>query len=169
MKIHLTRLRLSIILILILILPTFVFSQETNDIHKIYLKIIDDKYTYKILNFWATWCLPCVEEMKSLNNFQDQFISKENPALIKLFLINGDRYDNEKEYQTLLKKIKKRVPHNIDNFVDSNEYFFKKFNIKNVPTTIILKDNKIIKTFENKVDFMSHKFLDIFNKSEKIK
>jgi len=25
-----------------------------------------------VLNFWATWCLPCVEEMGSLNRFQDR-------------------------------------------------------------------------------------------------
>jgi cytochrome c biogenesis protein CcmG/thiol:disulfide interchange protein DsbE len=26
-----------------------------------------------VLNFWATWCPPCLEEMPSLNQFQKQF------------------------------------------------------------------------------------------------
>ena len=29
-----------------------------------------------ILNFWATWCQPCVEEIPSLARFSDQFASR---------------------------------------------------------------------------------------------
>ena len=26
-----------------------------------------------VLNFWATWCQPCVQELPSLNNLADRF------------------------------------------------------------------------------------------------
>jgi len=29
-----------------------------------------------VLNFWATWCPPCIEELPSLNAFQQQFAGK---------------------------------------------------------------------------------------------
>ncbi len=31
---------------------------------------------FLVLNFWATWCPPCVEEMPSLNEFHRQFASR---------------------------------------------------------------------------------------------
>jgi peroxiredoxin len=29
-----------------------------------------------VLNFWATWCAPCLEEMPSLDRFAEQFVPK---------------------------------------------------------------------------------------------
>ncbi|HEY8244263.1 MAG: TlpA family protein disulfide reductase [Vicinamibacteria bacterium] len=49
-----------------------------------------------IVNFWATWCAPCVEEMPSLMRLRDKFASRgleviavnfqENAARIKPFM-----------------------------------------------------------------------------------
>lgn len=46
-----------------------------------------------IVNFWATWCAPCLDEIPDLNRLQNQYpedlaiisISDEDPALLKAF------------------------------------------------------------------------------------
>ena len=54
---------------------------------------------YTILNFWATWCAPCVEEMPMLSNFY-------NRAKMEGISVIGLAIDNEKNVKEFLKKIK---------------------------------------------------------------
>ena len=43
------------------------------DFNKNTLKIIDKETEFYILNFWASWCAPCIKEMKSFNNLRKKF------------------------------------------------------------------------------------------------
>ena len=60
-----------------------------------------------ILNFWATWCAPCREEMPSLDSLQTDIRLKN----LKVFPINIGQEN-----------------------LDKSEIFFKKLNIKNLNT-----------------------------------
>lgn len=51
-----------------------------------------------VLNFWATWCPPCVEEMPSLDRFQKTFADKG----VVVLGISVDK--NEKVYKSFLSK-----------------------------------------------------------------
>ena len=51
-----------------------------------------------LLNFWATWCAPCVQEVPSLNQLQKQL---GNSGLVVLG-VSVDRSDNA--YKTFLKR-----------------------------------------------------------------
>ena len=50
-----------------------------------YVSINDLKGSYVLVNFWATWCKPCVRELPSLNNLHKSF---ENSNNFKLVAIN---------------------------------------------------------------------------------
>ena len=54
---------------------------------------------YTILNFWATWCAPCVEEMPMLSKFYNR-TKMEGHSVIGLAI------DNEKNVKEFLEKIK---------------------------------------------------------------
>ena len=102
-------------------------------------KIIINEYKGKLLllNFWATWCEPCKEEMPSLDKLQ------VNPELdkIKIFAINIGK-------ETLDKVNKFFVDLNIKNFepyFDPPTTLAKKFSLRGVPTTILI--NKVGKEF----------------------
>jgi cytochrome c biogenesis protein CcmG/thiol:disulfide interchange protein DsbE len=57
-----------------------------------------------ILNFWASWCAPCVQEMPSLNEIQKMFASQ---GLVVLG-VNVDR--REDLYRNMLKKFQISFP-----------------------------------------------------------
>ena len=54
---------------------------------------------YTILNFWATWCAPCVEEMPMLSKFY-------NKTKIEGISVIGLAIDNEKNVKEFLQRVK---------------------------------------------------------------
>jgi len=82
-----------------------------------------------LLNFWATWCAPCREEMPSLDNLQlDKGLNN-----LKIFPINIGQDD-------LLKSeifFKELDIQNLDIYFDSKTTLAKKFALRGVPTTIL--------------------------------
>jgi cytochrome c biogenesis protein CcmG/thiol:disulfide interchange protein DsbE len=53
-----------------------------------------------VLNFWATWCAPCIQELPSL----DQFARRFGGNGVTVLAVSVDR--NEKRYHDLLDRVK---------------------------------------------------------------
>ena len=49
-----------------------------------YVNAEDLKGSYILLNFWATWCKPCVKELPSLNNLNKTFKDNDNFKLVAI-------------------------------------------------------------------------------------
>ena len=106
-----------------------------------------------LLNFWATWCLPCKEEMPSLDKLQ---IHKKMNNL-RIFPVNVGRDNLEKSlnfYNEL--KIK-----NLKVFFDTDITLAKKFGLRGIPTSILLnKDGLEFARIIGSIDYEDIKFID---------
>ena len=111
------------------------------------------KYEGKLLlvNFWATWCEPCKEEMPSL----DKLAVDENFKNLEILPINIGQEKIEKIDEFYNKtKIK-----NLDIFYDTDVRLAKKFLLRGLPTTLIInKDGKEFARVVGSINFQDVNF-----------
>ena len=116
------------------------------------LKLIDFKGNLVLLNFWATWCAPCKEEMPSLDAL------KVNPNLdnIKIFPINIGK-DNLKKSNNFFKDLNIQ---NLNVYFDNPVTLAKNFGLRGLPTTILLnKEGKEFARVVGSIDFGDKEFI----------
>ena len=106
-----------------------------------------------ILNFWATWCVPCREEMPSLDLLQSDFRLNN----LKIFPINIGQED-------LLKSVnffKELSIKNLDIYYDPAVTLAKKFSLRGLPTTILIdKEGKEFARIIGSIDFSNKEFIN---------
>ena len=161
------------ILIIFIFLLTNSFANEATDIKNLVinkelkkydsLTFLDAKNTqfdlknYKgnliLLNFWATWCAPCKEEMPSLDLLQ----SNENLKNLKIFPINVGQ-DNIEKASNFFDELKIQ---NLEIYFDSPITLAKKFSLRGIPTSILLnKDGLEFARIIGSIDFNDKKFIE---------
>ena len=115
--------------------------------------LTDYKGKLIILNFWATWCAPCKEEMPSLDNLQTNI----NLTNLKIFPINISRESLSKS-ENFFKELNIK---NLDIYFDSPITLAKKFSLRGVPTTIIFdKKGKEFARIMGSLDFNNKEFIN---------
>jgi len=85
---------------------------------------------FVVLNFWATWCDPCIRELPSLHRLNAQFAGDD----FAVVLISQDR-GGFKQTGRFLKKLKVDIA---DNFIDEKLKFSRAIAVRSLPTTIFL-------------------------------
>ena len=117
------------------------------------ISINDFKGNLIILNFWATWCKPCGEEMPSLDNIQ------VNSTLnnLKIFPINIGKEKINKVDEFFLRL----DVENLQPYFDPEITLAKKFSLRGVPTSILInKDGKEFARIIGSIDFEDPNFLN---------
>ena len=118
---------------------------------KINIKDFKDKLI--ILNFWATWCEPCKEEMPSLDNLQ----AKLGLSKLKIFAINVGREDRNKINKFFIDLNIK----NLEPYYDSPSTLAKTFSLRGIPTSILInKDGHEFARVIGSIDFENKKFIN---------
>ena len=109
-----------------------------------------------ILNFWATWCAPCREEMPSLSNLQK--LKDEKKLKIIPINIGGENIRASKSFFDDLLIEKLQV------FVGDGAGIAKNLKLRGIPTTIFIdKDGYEFARIVGSIDFNSDGFLNWLN------
>jgi len=90
-----------------------------------------------VLAFWATWCLPCISELSTI---QDDYESLQQKNAFQFFAIATDDSRTIKKVAPLVNG--KGWPFSI--LLDVNQDFKRALNIANIPTILVLKKGKIV-------------------------
>ena len=123
---------------------------ETIDISNFKNKLI-------ILNFWATWCSPCREEMPSL----DKLSVNEELDNLKIIPINIGR-ESVEDAQNFYKETNVK---NLEIFYDQSLNLAKKLLLRGIPTTILInKNGEEFARIIGEVNFEDKKFVDWLKK-----
>lgn len=109
-----------------------------------------------ILNFWASWCRPCISEFKSLVELKSRFSDSE----IRIIAINGDEEDQAKN----VKMIKEKHKLNFDIVLDTDSKILESFKITAIPVSIIFYKGKVIEISNGAKDFSSIESVNEFKK-----
>ena len=105
-----------------------------------------------LLNFWATWCAPCKEEMPSLDALQ---ANKDLDNLI-IFPINIGQ-DNVDKASIFFKDVKIQ---NLKLYFDSPITLAKKFGLRGIPTSVLFnKDGLEFARIIGSIDFQDKEFV----------
>ena len=160
-------------LILIVFLTTKVFANDVSEIKNIVIHKDQKAYDYVIfldkndkeinikefngnlllLNFWATWCAPCKEEMPSLDRLQ----VNQNLSNLKIFAINVSQ-ESKKKVDSFFEDLNIK---NFDPYFDAPTTLAKTFSLRGVPTSILIdKDGKEFARIMGSIDFNDKIFIN---------
>lgn len=94
------------------------------------LTLADFKGRFVLLNFWATWCAPCVEEMPALDRLQ----AAKGGADFAVVALALDRQGRPLVEPFLQKLAVKSLPM----YIDASSAAMRAFNLRGLPTTVLL-------------------------------
>ena len=94
-----------------------------------------DQYKGKVvvLNFWATWCPPCRQEMPEFNELSKEFAKSGQAVLLAVNMTDGQR-DTPAKVAAFVKDNKYTMPVLLDTEQSLAEYF----SIRYIPSTFVI-------------------------------
>ena len=108
--------------------------------------VFGDKYT--IINFWATWCPPCLKEMPLLQDFYNQYSNNGVEVIgITGFYRSSERKNKEQTLNRMKEMINKfTITYNV--VIDKGVSTWDSYMAKTLPLTILIDENHIVRDYK---------------------
>jgi len=134
--------------------PDISFNDTNGNVHR----FSDYRDRPLLVNFWATWCAPCVVELPSLDRF-----AKDYGGQIDVIAVALDTTKNAKQIGDFLEN---RKLGNFAGFHSDDPSVGTKLEIRGIPTSFLIgRDGLILYRFEGDADWVSpdsRAFFDTF-------
>jgi thiol-disulfide isomerase/thioredoxin len=135
-------------------LPNADYALRVKDLEGNIINMEDYKGKVIFLNFWATWCMPCVAELPSINKLYLEFKNDD----VAFLLISNEQAEKVKNYHT---KKAYDVPFHI---IDNDGIIPSLYEHQGIPTTFIInRDGKIVKASSGAEDWDDDEFIEAIN------
>lgn len=122
--------------------PDFtVFDAQGNEV-----KLSDFSGKPIVLNFWASWCPPCKEEMPHFDEvYADE---KDNVVFMMIDMVDGQRETQKKGQQYVSDQ-----GYDLPVYFDNQQQAAATYGISSIPTTVFIdKDGNIITGYQGAID-----------------
>lgn len=135
--------------------PDIVINHITNaPVKEFYLNKVKDNKFY-ILNFWGTWCTPCIPEMDMLSKLQ-----KANAGKLQVIAISDDNEERKANYLT-------KKPSSIWLATDTSYTLYNMLNLAYVGQSAIISPDKKIATVV-RTDSINQQMIDRLLRGDRI-
>jgi thiol-disulfide isomerase/thioredoxin len=124
--------------------------------NKTTIELKNDNSPIILLNFWASWCHPCLQEFPTLVEFQQKYQGK-----VKVIGVNGDE-ENPVEN---IKKTEAKYKLNFESVVDQDSAISNQFLINTYPVSIVFHKGKVIYVSKKIHNFMDADFLKVIDEA----
>lgn len=115
-----------------------VFLSEDNK-SKVSLEELLGKNQNAILHFWATWCVPCLEEIPMLVNYALKQNNNSNAPVFIFIAVNDEWVDIQKFLD------KKKINYKDIGYwlIDNDNISYQNFRVDKVPESFVIRSNEV--------------------------
>lgn len=115
-------------------------------------KLSQHKDKVVILNFWASWCQPCLSEFESLKKLVMKYPKEK-------LLVLGINNDEEAPLKNI-NRVEKKMGLNFESVIDQDNQLTSNFYISVIPASIAFFNGKVIHYVNKDFDFMKKDFVE---------